>query len=77
MCIIFDLCKAFDSVPNRVLLQKIQSSGINKWILNWLFSYLYDRKQYVVLTVKILHLLVFCLVFHKDQYWVPFCFLIK
>ena len=41
--IFFDLRKAFDSVPHRLLLQKLETSGISKHILRWLFSYLYDR----------------------------------
>ena len=53
--VFFDLRKAFDSVPHRGLLQKIQSAGINKHVLNWLFSYLYDREQYIVLDGKESH----------------------
>ena len=48
----FNLRKAFDSVPHRVLLQKLQSSGLNEHISNWLFSYLCGREQYVVLNGK-------------------------
>ena len=50
--IFFDLRKAFDSVPHRSLLQKLETSGISKHILRWLFSYLYDREQFVVLNGK-------------------------
>ena len=50
--VFFDLRKAFDSVPHRILLQKIRSTGINQQVSNWLFSYLHDRKQYVVLDGK-------------------------
>ena len=47
--IFFNLCKAFDFVPHRVLLQKRKSAGMNRHILNWLFSYLFNREQSVVL----------------------------
>ena len=50
--IFFDLCKAFDSVPHRLLLEKLQASGINEYILRWLFSYLHGRVQSVVLDGK-------------------------
>ena len=43
------MSKAFDSVPHRVLLQKIKSAGMNIHISNWLFSYLFNREQFVVL----------------------------
>lgn len=48
----FYLRKAFDSVPHRSLLEKLQSSGIDCYILKWLFSYLHNREQYVVLNEK-------------------------
>lgn len=57
MCSIFLTC-AKHSIPfiiEHYILQKIQSTGINKHVLNWLFSYLYDREQYVVLDGKESH----------------------
>ena len=48
----FDLCKAFDSVPHRSLLEKLKTSGVNEHILSWLFSYLQGREQSVVLDGK-------------------------
>ena len=47
--VFFDLSKAFDTVPHRVLLQKIKSAGMNRHISNWLLSYLFNREQFVVL----------------------------
>ena len=49
--VFFDLSKAFDSVPHIVLLQKLKSTGMNRHniISNWLFSYLFNREQFVVL----------------------------
>ena len=45
----FDLRKAFDSVPHRLLLDKLKISGLNEHLIKWSFSYLYSREQYVVL----------------------------
>ena len=47
--VFFDLRKAFDSVPHRSLLEKLKSTGISRHLLSWLYSYLSDRKQSVVL----------------------------
>ena len=47
--IYFDFAKAFDSVPHERLLRKIESYGIGGNFLNWIKSFLRDRKQRVVL----------------------------
>ena len=47
--VFFDLRKAFDSVPHLSLLEKLKSTGISEHLLSWLYSYLNDRKQFVVL----------------------------
>ena len=46
--IFFDLKKAFDSVPHLPLLNKLKEIGVNQHILQWITSYLYERKQNVV-----------------------------
>lgn len=44
-----DLSKAFDKVPHLQLLAKLQNSGISGPVLDWFESYLWDRRQRVVL----------------------------
>ena len=46
--VFFDIRKAFDSVPHLPLLLKLHDLGLNKHILQWITSYLYDRHQLVV-----------------------------
>ena len=43
--IFFDLKKAFNSVPHRNLIDKLESTGLNQYILRWIVFYLSDRSQ--------------------------------
>lgn len=45
--VFFDLKKAFDSVPHRLLLQKLSLLGIDPYLLQWIASYLCERQQTV------------------------------
>ena len=45
---LFDLRKAFDSVPHRLLVDKLTSLGLSAHIISWITSYLTNRKQHVV-----------------------------
>ena len=44
-----DLSKAFDTVAHSILLEKMTAYGINGMELEWFTSYLFQRKQQVVL----------------------------
>ena len=43
------LKKAFDTVPHRLLINKLSDIGLNNFIICWVCSYLTDRKQVVIL----------------------------
>ena len=44
--------KAFDKVPHNRLLQKLRSYNIDKDIINWIQSFLINRKQRVKVNGK-------------------------
>jgi len=43
----FDFSKAFDLVSHRILVSKLTDVDINPYILNWLISFISNRKQRV------------------------------
>ena len=45
----FDFAKAFDSVPHKCLISKLQSCGTSSKLLRWVKNFLVGRKQKVVL----------------------------
>ena len=47
--IYLDFSKAFDKVPHRLLLTKLETLGITGSLLSWFESYLTDRQQRVVI----------------------------
>ena len=49
MCHFFDFCKVFDKVPHRPLIDKLGNLGLDNHIIQWITSYLTERKQRVVL----------------------------
>ena len=55
-----------DSVPHRVLLQKIKSAGMNRHISDWLFSYLFNREQFFVLNGRESPSTPVCQVYRRD-----------
>ena len=42
--VFFDFKKAFDSVPHRALLEKLENLQVNHILVKWIHSYLTDRK---------------------------------
>ena len=45
--IFFDLTKAFDSVPHRQLIAKLEAIGLNEHLISWITDYLTNRHQSV------------------------------
>ena len=43
-----DFSKAFDSVSHNILCSKLNQVNINPYVINWLISFLDQRKQRVV-----------------------------
>ena len=41
----FDFSKAFDSVPHAIVCNKLMSLNINPYVINWIVSFLSNRKQ--------------------------------
>lgn len=50
--IFLDFAKAFDTVPTRPLLQKLQAMGVGGSVLSWIRDWLTNRSQRVVLNGK-------------------------
>ena len=47
-----DFQKAFDTVPHKRLINKLDSYNIRKEIINWIKAFLTDRKQKVTVNGK-------------------------
>lgn len=45
--IYIDFAKAFDTVPHAYAVEKLKHVGFPDWIMEWLLSYLTDRKAFV------------------------------
>ena len=46
--VFFDFTKAFDSVPHKALIEKLQAMGLDGFLIQWITDYLTNRKQCVV-----------------------------
>ena len=47
--VFFDLSKAFGTIPHLPLLNKLASLQVNLYLLRWIYNYLSNRSQSVVL----------------------------
>ena len=47
MVLYIDLAKAFDTVDNNILLNKLSHNGIRGKALTWFENYLNERQQFV------------------------------
>ena len=47
LTVYMDFMKAFDKVPHKRLIQKMERYGINNKTINWVSNFLTDRKQKV------------------------------
>ena len=50
--VFLDLQKAFESVPHKSLIEKLQQTGISDYIISWISDYLTSREQKVVVDGK-------------------------
>ena len=50
--IFLDFAKAFDTVPHKRLLTKVEGYGVQGKVLKWIESFLTDRMQYVAINGK-------------------------
>ena len=48
-CVYLDFQKAFDSVPHKRLLKKLEGYGVHGTLLSWIRGFLSDRQQRVVI----------------------------
>jgi len=55
IAVFLDLKKAFDTVNHKILLHILPTFGINYLSLKWFKSYLYNRKQMVIINNVIGH----------------------
>ena len=72
--VFLDRKQTFDTVDHHILLKKLYAYGIRGHIIKWVESYLCERSQSFIM-MNILRPILLNVVFHKDQYWVPYCLL--
>ena len=66
--IYLDLQNTFDKVPHQRLLLKLKVHGIGDDIIDWIETWLTDRKQCVVVDGEVSNWKSVLSGYHKDQY---------
>ena len=52
-CLLIDFSKAFDSVDHIIMINKLKSLKISDNVIQWIVSFLMDRKQFVKMGQKL------------------------
>ena len=72
--VFLDFSKAFDTVDNTILLQKLHKYGICGVELLWFEDYLSNRMQYATYNIINHPMKKLIVEYHRVLYWVPYCF---
>ena len=70
-----DFTKAFDSVPYKALIEKLQVIGLDVYLVQWITDYLTNRMQYIVVDGVSSSLSVSFPVCPRGLSWGPYFFL--
>ena len=46
--VLFDFTKAFDPVPHKPLIEKLQAVGLDVYLVQWITDYLTNHTQYML-----------------------------
>ena len=46
--VFFDFTKAFDPVPHKPLIEKLQAVGLDVYLVQWITDYLTNHTQYML-----------------------------
>ena len=68
-CVFIDFAKAFDSVPHKRLLLKLQAYAVGGSLLQWFRSFLTTRKQRVVINGHFQIGQMFLSGYHRGPFW--------
>ena len=68
-----DLSTAFDTIDHQIRLYKLEHYGFRGKVLDWFWSYLSNRKQYVSYNdCKSSQQDIVGVMYLKDQFWAPY-----